>query len=363
MPYTITTWDRATFKRCRRAWDFGSIERRNLDPVLPLRAFDLEEALRYAMTVYYFPAMWDWSRAIVRPLVLEGFVKSMREQRERYERHRPFTPEQQEEWFDSVRAGQALLRSYFEWAPTVDRFETIRVETEIDLIIPDPVIVGAGLTTPEGDTILYRERLELLVADSDDRFWLVTHRLAGPTWADEDELVLDEEALAQCWACEEYYVKVPVAGSIHNELRIEGHPRTAPPLSDVPAEMSSWPDRVPRRLPILGPEAPPRPATEIVAQTTTDHFRRTTIARSQAELEGFGKQLAALAHDITDTMLRVYPTPSWPHCRMCPYRSPCIALNEGEDAEGVLRSSYRDRGPDRVERGKIGPAAKMWFAR
>jgi hypothetical protein len=48
---------------------------------------------------------------------------------------------------------------------------------------------------------------------------------------------------------------------------------------------------------------------------------------------------------------------------MCPYRSPCIALNQGTDAEPVLAASYRDRGPDRYERGKIGPAAGMWFAR
>jgi hypothetical protein len=361
MTYTITTTDRATFKRCRRSWDFGSRERQNLEPIVPAQPFDLEQALRYALTVYYFPAMWDWSRGIVRPLVLEGFLKSMRQQRARYEEQHLLTAEEHQDWWESVQLGESLLRAYFEWAPTVDHFDTIRVETDIDLHIPDPVIRGVALTTPEGATLYYRERLELLVVDENDLFWLVTHRLADSAWAELDQLVLDEEVLAQCWACEEYYMKVTVAGTIHNELRIDSRPRIQPTVADQ-GEFS-WPQRSPRRWSEFGPEPPTRPATQVVDQQTTEHFRRTTIARSHAEVAGFGKHLAALAQDLTDPMLRVYPTPSWPHCRSCPYRSPCIALNEGADVRAVLAASYRDRGPERIERGKIGPMAGTWFER
>jgi hypothetical protein len=360
MSYTITTWDRATFKRCRRAWDFGSRLRQNYDPVVPPQPFDLEEALRYALTVYYFPAMWDWTRGIVRPITLEGFTKSMREQRARYEAHRPFTPEQERDWTESLQLGEALLRAYFLWAPSVDEFETLHVEMDVDVVVPDPVIHGVGLTTPEGDSIYYRDRLELLVVDERDHFWIVTHRLSEGGWADVDQLVLDEEALAQCWACEEFYTKVTVAGSIHNELRVDVRP-DPPPMPD--AESYAWPRRTSRRYDQFGPEPPPRPATEVVDRQTSEHFRRTTIARSRAEVQGFGRQLAALVQDITEPGLRVYPTPSWPHCRTCRYRSPCIALNEGADVAGVLAESYRDRGPERIERGKIGGSQARWFVR
>jgi hypothetical protein len=361
MTYTITNWDRATFKRCRRAWDFGSRARGNYEPITPPRAFDLEEALRYALTVYYFPAMWDWSRGIVRPIALEGFGKSMRTQRERYEAHRPFSPAEERDWAEALEHGDALLRGYFRWAQSVDHFETLHVEMDVDVNIPDPVIRGVGLVTPDGDTMYYRDRLELLVVDDADQFWVVTHRLAEGGWAHLDQLVLDEEALAQCWACEEFYSKVTVAGTIHNELRIDSRPRIQPTVADQ-GEFS-WPQRSPRRWSEFGPEPPTRPATQVVDQQTTEHFRRTTIARSHAEVAGFGKHLAALAQDLTDPMLRVYPTPSWPHCRSCPYRSPCIALNEGADVRAVLAASYRDRGPERIERGKIGPMAGTWFER
>jgi hypothetical protein len=363
MTYTVTSWDRATFKRCRRAWDLGSRTRQNLEPVFPAQPFDLEEALRYALTVYYFPAMWDWSRGIVRPIALDGFGKSMREQRARYEQRHRLTPEEERDWAECLELGEALLRGYFEWALTVDHFETLHVEYDVDVIIPDPVIHGVGLVTPDGDSIYYRERLELLVVDENDQFWLVTHRLAGSDWADIDQLVLDEESLSQCWACEQYYMKVTIAGTIHNELRTASTPPVAKSAVDLTPEAVAWPKRTSRRYSEFGPESPPRPATEVVDRQTTEHFRRTTIARSHTEVQGFGRQLAALTQDITDSMLRVYPTPSWPHCRLCRYRSPCIAMNEGGDASRVLAESYRDRGPEKVERGRIGGSRSRWYVR
>jgi hypothetical protein len=309
--------------------------------------------------------MWDWSRAIVEPLVLEGFVKSMREQRARYEQHRPLTAEQDQDWAETVRLGDGLLRGYFEWAATMDRFDSILVESDLDLTIPDPDSPAEGLTTPAGDTIYYRERMELLVADENDMFWVVTHRLADPDWATEDQLVLDEEALAQCWACDEYYMKVTVAGTIYNEMRISSHPSVAAAPDGGPelGGAQAWPERKARRWSEFGPAAPPRPATQIVGQETSEHFRRTKLARSKAELEGFGRHLAQLARSITDPNVGVYSTPSWAHCATCRYRGPCIAMTQGRDVAPVLAASYRDRGPEQIERGRIGPSAGTWFAR
>jgi hypothetical protein len=48
------------------------------------RSFKFARAIRDALAVYYFPGMWEWNRAIVLPLAIEGFLKSMRQQRDRY---------------------------------------------------------------------------------------------------------------------------------------------------------------------------------------------------------------------------------------------------------------------------------------
>src|SRR5260370_7183346 len=73
--------DAASFRRCRRAWHFGAAARRNFEPVQPLRPFDLPKAIRDGLAAWYFPAMWAWTRSLVRPIALEAFHKSMRAER------------------------------------------------------------------------------------------------------------------------------------------------------------------------------------------------------------------------------------------------------------------------------------------
>ena len=80
MAYRITAWDRAAFKRCRRAWDLGATERQNREPVEPPRTLDFAAALREALAVYYFPGMWAWDRSIVRPLAVEAYLDAVRRQ-------------------------------------------------------------------------------------------------------------------------------------------------------------------------------------------------------------------------------------------------------------------------------------------
>ena len=49
-----------------------------------LRVFDFDRAIHDALAVYYFPGMWEWNREIVLPLAIDGFLKSMQKQRDRY---------------------------------------------------------------------------------------------------------------------------------------------------------------------------------------------------------------------------------------------------------------------------------------
>ncbi len=82
--YVIRASDREMFKRCRRAWDLSSRARQNLEPINPTRLFDFDRAIHDALAVYYFPGMWEWNREIVLPLAIDGFLKSMQKQRDRY---------------------------------------------------------------------------------------------------------------------------------------------------------------------------------------------------------------------------------------------------------------------------------------
>ena len=71
----ISPADWASFRRCRRQWDFAARPRRNLEPLAT--GPDLDRAIRDTLAVYYFPGMWDWGRSITQPLVVQGLERAL----------------------------------------------------------------------------------------------------------------------------------------------------------------------------------------------------------------------------------------------------------------------------------------------
>ncbi|MGH2707217.1 MAG: hypothetical protein ACRDJK_02865 [Actinomycetota bacterium] len=356
--YVIRADDRLAFKRCRRAWDFGARPRRNLEPIQPIRFFDFDRAIHDGLAVYYFPGMWEWNRDIVRPLALEAFLKSMRKDRTRYLETRGLSrgpAEEEREWESHLELGKTILASYFTWAPGVDRFMPVRVETDFEVNIPDPRRPGLDLCSSEGLPIRYQGRVEMLVVDGDDNYWIVDHRIVREGWEELDQLLLDDVGVSFCWAWELFYMGMSIAGTIYNEIRCRegsslGEAPPAPPgLETAEAAPGGRPVPHHRRM-YVQPLREPRP----LSQQGNERFRRTQISRSRAEIEGLGTQMSLEALDIADPDLSIYHTPSRQNCSRCPYRTPCIAMNEGADLAPILETSYRKRPEVEIEEGRLG---------
>jgi hypothetical protein len=360
MAYRFTPADRGAFKRCRRQWDFGARERQNYEPAGPAGVPDLDLAVRDALAVYYFPGMWDWQRSVVLPLVLQGFARSMGRQ--------PGAGE------EALAAGDGLLRRYFDWAPGVDRFSPIQVECAFEVNLPDPAGGDRELVLADGRPIRYQGRADLLAGDEHDRYWIVAHRLVdrfGPA----DELLLDEELVAACWAMERLYPGMRVAGTVHNELRRPaptGDPagRSLLAVGRRPAPSRWRRSRHQRGLPQheasgggrslpyarRGVARPGPSDAEAVASQGDGEFRRTRIRRDRAELEAMGARLAAEALEMVDPGLSLHPSPAPEHCGTCQFVGPCLAMERGGDVRAVLEAGFRDRGPEQVEPGRLGAA-------
>ncbi|MBA2282161.1 MAG: hypothetical protein H0W25_13165 [Acidimicrobiia bacterium] len=184
----ITADERAAFKRCRRAWDLGARTRRALEPVDTPAPID--DPAREALAVHYFPGMWAWDRAIVRPLVLKA-----------------------------AGAAAPFVERYVDWAAALDDFEPLRVEFDFDARVPDPGGDG-DLAAPDGRAVHYQGRVNALVVDGDGAHWLLAHRF-GP-WTDADVLRLDEAAATAAWAWEQTFLDATVHGVLYNELTPEG---------------------------------------------------------------------------------------------------------------------------------------------
>ena len=369
MDYVIQLPDRELFKRCRRAWDFGARTRRNLEPSARPAGVEagqvIDRALREALAVYYFPGMWDWQPAIVVPLVHQAYDRSVREQTA----GRELTARQEE----AVRGGRRLLERYAAWASSVDRFAPVRVASDVDVQVPDPRAPENGLVTTDRRAIRYLDRVDVLVIDEHNAYWVLSHRVVAGDWPETEALLLDEQAVAWCWAWELFYPGMQVLGTIYNELRIGGaeaagqdhagpggagsggsEPRMPGGLPPgMPAARSAVTQHRQAYAPPTQAHQPP-PGSPRISQRSDGPFRRTQIRRARAELAGFGARLALEAADMTDPGLPLYPNPSPVNCAACAYQAPCIAVNEGTGAEEVLAGSYRVRPPPPVEEGRLG---------
>jgi hypothetical protein len=352
MDYVITAADRQLFKRCRRAWDFGARARQNLEPDV-LSGVDIQDAVREALAVYYFPGMWEWSnRSMVERLAMEGFERTLRRQRAAAGERSDIDDRL---WTEAAETGTRLLKRYFRWAPTVDRFSPIRVNTDFYVTLEDPQTPEKDLVSRDGKRLLYTGTIDMLVVDPHDAYWLVNHRLTAGDWSDADLLVLDDVYSSYCWAWERFFLGMTIAGVQYNELRI-----------DVPeeADRTQAPDERPAGGAHIGGVAPvrrmylqPSVVPSEIQQRQEGAFRRTLIPRSPKELGVLRAQMAAEALELSDPAVRAYPTPSPANCGKCPFRAPCLLVNEGEDPGGILASAFRPRPP--VEEGtepRIGSA-------
>ena len=367
--------DRTWFKRCRRSWDFSSRLRQNLEPVEKRYALDLDRALRDGLAVYYFPGMWEWDRKVVLPLAFAAFEKAMRRQREDH----TLTPAEAEAWEQGLAAGTQIIEHYLAWAPAADRFWPVRVETDFEIQIPDPTAEETDLVSPDGQVVRYGGRVDLLLVDEHDAYWIVRHRLVD-RFTDPELLLLDDEAVAACFAWELFYLGMRISGTIHNELCLGGEPPDpADPVRRPRASHAFARARAAARQRAEEVEAAAEAAAEAERQSSApvpghrrmyaraEHvsmevvveeggamFRRTWIPRSRAALDDLGRRMAAEALEMLDADLALYPTPTATHCAACDYRAPCLAMNEGVDARAILKTNYRVRPPEAPEEGRLG---------
>lgn len=362
MDYVFTAADRALFKRCRRAWDFGSPRRQDLVPAAP-GGIDIADAVREGLAVYYFPGMWEWrNRSIVERLAVEAFDRTLRRQRAARGAEAGI---REQAWHEARAVGTRVLRRYFRWAPSVDRFSPIRVHTDFAVTIPDPDHPDADLVSAGNQRLVYTGTIDGLVVDSDDAYWLVSHRIVTGGWTELDLLVLDDVYASYCWAWESFFLGMRIAGVQYNEIRLDmlDHLPDDAPEGEAPAGASS-PDDEPAPALHMGGVAPMRRMYLHAAAVPTEirqqqdgPFRRTSIPRSPKELAMLRTQMAGEVLEMSDPAVRIYPTPSPANCAACAFRAPCLVVTEGDEPDEVIAAGYRRRPP--VEPGsepRIGSA-------
>jgi hypothetical protein len=338
--YRITPEDRTRFKRCRRQWDFASPCRGDLEPAHAHESSDFASAFTDALAVYYYPGTWDWQHELKQSLV----HKAMRQALE--------NPSDGE-----LERAKTLIDRYDAWAATIDDFAPVKIQHDVTALVRDPSDPENGLLTPDQSGVTYTCRVDLLAVDAADEYWVVRHQIVDD-WRSVDELLLDEEATAACWAWEQDYIGMEIAGTIHNEIRLDGsleppgHARIVDVRSVAQHEPSGGGRSIPQHVRTAARDS--RQSDGRVEQRTAGMLRRTRIRRSRDEIAAIGSLMALEAIEMTGAPA-TYPSPG-PHCLACEFRSPCLSLFEGADPEPVLALHFRRR-PGRSEhKPRLGQA-------
>jgi hypothetical protein len=342
--YRITPEDRTRFKRCRRQWDFASPHRRDLEPAETDELSALPAAFRDALAVYYYPGTWDWQHELKQTLVHKAMRRSLEDAGAVGEFER----------------GTTLVDCYDAWAATVDDFAPVKIQHDVVALVRDPTDPEKGLLTPDESGISYACRVDLLAVDAADEYWVMRHQIVDD-WRSVEELVLDEEATAACWAWEQDYIGMEVAGTIHNEIRIDG--ALDPPadestatgeLKPVPQHEASGGGRsIPQHVRMASLDSRPIEGGRI-DQRTAGPLRRTRIRRSHDEIAAVASLIAAEAAEMAGAPV-IYPSPG-PHCLACDFRSPCLSMFEGADPEPLLVLNFRPRSGVAVDKPRLGQA-------
>jgi hypothetical protein len=323
--YRITEDDRVRFKRCRRQWDFASLQRRGLVPLSVLGPA-LPAVLKDALAVYYYPGTWDWAPELRQSLVRKAVVRALDD---------VGAPE-------ALPTAMAVVDAYDAWASTVDDFAPVKIGHDVQGLVPDPREPERGLTAPDGSAVVYACRIDLLAIDAADEYWVVRHQ------------ILDEWQELEAW--EQEYLGMEISGTIHNQVRVTG------PL-DRPAAGMSAPDRVHQSEGSGGGRAIPQHRRLVartsradqsgpIEQVSAGPLRRTRIRRSRAEIGGVGALIADDAIEMSREPA-IHPT-FGAHCQACEFNGPCLALIGGSDPEPMLAANFRPHPPQDQRKPRLG---------
>lgn len=373
--FIIRTSDRKKFKECRLAWDLGSKIRQNLEPKAVRTPLDFGTEIHAGLEKWYDPMLWDWDAdPIVRAhLAFLAFKQSWKSHKDQYADFGQLSVEVQQDMDDRMKLGTNMLTNYFKYSIQADK-DLTPVYTEVEFEVP--ILVPKNFTPPSGfrtnwpsneleyfpldkesyglfqeswGPVVYQGRVDLIVQDSQGRYWIVDHKTAGQLWDDTSFLELDEQMKSYAWAIQ-FVLGIKVAGVIYNEL-YKGF--AAPPqrlkttrkgLSfstskqqdtsfELALETFRTEDRAAFKAGLYDPYL------TWLKEEGRQYIRRNRISYTQETLAELGDQICYEAIDMLSDPY-IYRNPNKWNCKWCDFRTPCLAMADGQPVDWIKDTMY-----------------------
>jgi hypothetical protein len=406
--HEIHTSERRSFRGCRRRWDW--LFRHNLYPKTTAKPLEFGTAYHAAMEAYYDPETWGWPRDAVGAFAIGVFAEKCNAQRKEalaLTGQTELDPSIEEDYNERVELGKGMLKYYFESiAPNIDtHWKPLKVEISFMVPILDPRTaqqmwctcdlcwkkwynyLDAQATTEsmaknaarkpgefiantmvslgpafkpdnwQGLPVVYAGRLDVLAQDEFGDLWIIDWKTARAIPDDHSFLELDDQIGSYVWALN--ILGIPVRGFVYHEQR-KGYPQ--PPKRNKQKRLGCW-YSVAKNQDV---DYDTYFATVVEhdneafvqgyynemleylrGEGATEYYHREQVHKDRDELEEIGLNIGWEALEMTDSNLRIYPSPGRFSCTTCAFRQPCLATNKREDADYLLYDSglYEERIP------------------
>ena len=354
----IRTSDRATFKRCRRRWGFNSPLAMHLQP--QVKYFGVVWPLQFGTLIH--KCLEEYYDPVLKRDPLEVFRTEWNAFDREVSREAPdYRLEHAEEFKEHYELGIGMLKHYKGFAEKHDNFEVIAVEH--DFYIP------LGFEYKD-KPVYYCGRMDMIKRDLDTgSYGLKDHKTSGRL--DEEfflKLEMDEQCTSYLWAAQreaEIY-DLPYKKLNHITYNVLRKACILPPsvlksggLSVDRANESTTAELFEaeiqkRNLYWWFNDNPKAQAYLEWLQEVgeSNFFVRENVRRNAHEIGALGARVEHEAKDMLNALSAangkpwdmpyiLYPNPTgdW-YCKACPFRAPCLAMNDGSDWEGMLEDMY-----------------------
>jgi len=364
----IHTSDTATFKKCRRRWDWTSTGRGNLRPKVAMAGinFNLTYGTAFHDSLeYYYSSKLEKRPEYAVDEVVEHFQTYWTALGDKVKKaNEGWWTENKEEFEYHLDLGEGMLRHYLPWAQEHDEFRVVAIEH------PFKVDTGLRARNPHTGDVLpvyYCGRMDMIVQKlSTGTYGVVDHKTSS-RHEDEDykaKLDMDEQVTRYMWAAEleaeQYDLEYKRIDFVYYNVLFKAYPKPPTitsrgvPSIDRQNEMTTAP--LFARTVMADEDLQMWIRTNDKAQAYYDWLKevgdrrfimRDEVFRSRKELRANMQNALWEIEDMLRMDLHIYPnaTGDW-YCIKCQFRGPCIATNDGSDVDYMLSEMYEQNMDD-----------------
>jgi len=383
--------DAATFKRCRRRWQWSSPMNMNLTGkvsqmgvVMPLW---FGTGIHYGASQYYDPrfqrdpveAFVSWFDIVWRGGIVDEHGLELSYDRE----PKPYlSPAQsgmmwqvrglydlladpiEEDFEEHKELGIKMLQFYREYAKKNDNFRVIAAEHTFSVPVTHPTTgeVMRAIDPRDGieKEVHARGTQDAIIQTDQGLYGILEHKSAVDISEGYfDKLDKDEQCTRYLWAAQKEaelhglaYKKLHYV--LYNAIR-KTYPKPPTPIGKDGLMFSIDRSKESTTIEMIEQFIKERNIGLVIAndekrQNYMDYVRhagddqfieRRLVTRNQHEIQSCGERVWMEAMDMLAPDLRIYPNPTgdWA-CLKCAFRGPCIAKDDGSDWQQILNDNY-----------------------